>query len=155
MFDSILCWETMEHFNFNPVAFVRELHRVLKPGGRIYITVPNRASFQGLFGAIFGGDDTQLIDRYFTFENHRVNGKLAFYGFHWREYTRTELDHLFRRLGFEVVCNTFVAFQDVGRISKRRKAARLANRVLGGVFKRYGTNVYLIAQKGQKQVQDA
>src|SRR6266498_2075039 len=30
-FDTVLCWETMEHFNFNPVKFVRELFRVLKP----------------------------------------------------------------------------------------------------------------------------
>src|SRR5260370_38375815 len=28
-YDTILCWETMEHFNFNPVKFVRELYRVL------------------------------------------------------------------------------------------------------------------------------
>ena len=42
-FDTILCWETMEHFNFNPVKFVRDLHRLLKPGGVACITVPNRA----------------------------------------------------------------------------------------------------------------
>ena len=39
-YDTILCWETMEHFNFNPVKFVRELHRVLKPGG-VFVIVPN------------------------------------------------------------------------------------------------------------------
>jgi len=44
-FDTILCWETMEHFNFNPVTFVRELRRILKPGGKVCITVPNKASF--------------------------------------------------------------------------------------------------------------
>ncbi len=137
----------MEHFNFNPVAFVRELHRVLKPVGRIYLTVPNRASFQSLFGSIFGRDDAHGIDQYFTFENHRSNGKLGFYGFHWREYTRTELEHLFRRVGFKVTCNTFVAFQDIGEVSKRRQGARLASRVLGAMFKRYGTNVYLVGQK--------
>jgi SAM-dependent methyltransferase len=32
-FDFITCWETMEHFNFNPVGFVKDLRRILKPGG--------------------------------------------------------------------------------------------------------------------------
>ncbi|MFM2294888.1 MAG: hypothetical protein RLZZ350_1301, partial [Verrucomicrobiota bacterium] len=45
-FDLLSCWETMEHFNFNPVGFVRELHRVLKPGGQAFITVPNVASLE-------------------------------------------------------------------------------------------------------------
>lgn len=147
-FDNILCWETMEHFNFNPVAFVRELHRVLKPGGRIYITVPNRASFQSLSGLIFGKDDKHRIDQHFTYENHHSNGKLAWYGFHWYEYTRTELEHLFTRVGFKGRCNTFVTFQNIGgKTSMLRKVARVASRSLGRLLRRYGTNVYLIAQK--------
>jgi SAM-dependent methyltransferase len=44
----------MEHFNFNPVKFVREFRRVLKPGGKAYINVPNNASFQNLVSLIFG-----------------------------------------------------------------------------------------------------
>lgn len=38
-FDSILCSQVLEHV-FNPDVFVREICRVLKPGGKLLLTVP-------------------------------------------------------------------------------------------------------------------
>jgi SAM-dependent methyltransferase len=38
-FDSILCNQVLEHV-FNPAEFLGELHRVLKPGGRLLLTIP-------------------------------------------------------------------------------------------------------------------
>ena len=38
-FDSVLCNQVLEHV-FNPNEFVAEIHRVLKPGGRLLLTVP-------------------------------------------------------------------------------------------------------------------
>lgn len=38
-FDSVLCNQVLEHV-FNPNEFVAEMHRVLKPGGRVVLTVP-------------------------------------------------------------------------------------------------------------------
>jgi len=148
-FDTVLCWETMEHFNFNPVKFVRELRRVLKPGGRAYITVPNKASFQALLRLAFGRAEDHLIRPYFTFEDYRCNGRKVFYGFHWREYSRPELALLFGTAGFKVrQSGTFVAFQTpVEKPSVPRRLARAANTVLAGVFRRYGTHVCLIAEK--------
>lgn len=147
-FDTILCWETMEHFNFNPVPFVRELYRMLKPGGRVYITVPNKASFQNIVALVFGRFEKRAIDAYYHFEEYSSNEKKAFYGFHWREYSRVELAHLFEKAGFTICkCNTFVAFQVHPDISVARRVARQASRLLGAIFRRYGTNVYLVAQK--------
>jgi SAM-dependent methyltransferase len=146
-FNTILCWETMEHFSFNPVKFVRELRRVLKPGGCAYITVPNKASFQSLFALLVGRPEP-LIDSYFEFENYSSNGKKVFYGFHWREYSRSELQRLFARAGFKVKqCNTFVVFHASSRPSLARSFARTADTLLAGLFRRYGTNVYLVAEK--------
>lgn len=53
-FDAVVCFETMEHFPFNPVPFVRDLHRVLRPGGRVFITVPNQAKLDKRL-ALLGG----------------------------------------------------------------------------------------------------
>lgn len=147
-FDTILCWETMEHFNFNPVTFVREIHRILKPGGKAYITVPNKASFQNLVRLIFGRFENEAIDGYYTFENYRSNGKRAFYGFHWREYSLGELPLLFRRAGFSgLQSGTFVSFHAHRKISLARHAARGASLLFGRLLPRFGTNVYLIARK--------
>lgn len=38
-FDSVLCNQVLEHV-FVPDAFLEEIHRVLKPGGRLLLTVP-------------------------------------------------------------------------------------------------------------------
>ena len=38
-FDALLCNQVLEHV-FNPNEFVAEMHRVLKPGGRLVLTVP-------------------------------------------------------------------------------------------------------------------
>jgi SAM-dependent methyltransferase len=148
-FDTILCWETMEHFNFNPVKFVRELRRVLKPGGRAYITVPNKASFQAVLGLIFGRSERQLIQHYFTFEDYTCNGRKAFYGFHWREYSPPELTQLFSTAGFKVLqSDTFVAYQIQARQpSLPRLIARAANTLVASILRRYGTHVCLIAEK--------
>jgi SAM-dependent methyltransferase len=39
IFDSVLCNQVLEHV-FNPDQFLREIHRVLKPGGKLLLTVP-------------------------------------------------------------------------------------------------------------------
>ena len=38
-FDGVLCSQVLEHV-FTPDAFVAEIHRVLRPGGRLLLTVP-------------------------------------------------------------------------------------------------------------------
>ncbi|MBI4872215.1 MAG: methyltransferase domain-containing protein [Candidatus Riflebacteria bacterium] len=39
VFEAILCTQTLEHLEF-PRESIAELHRVLKPGGKLFVTVP-------------------------------------------------------------------------------------------------------------------
>ena len=39
-FDAIICFETLEHI-YPPETFIKELNRVLKPGGELLLTCPN------------------------------------------------------------------------------------------------------------------
>jgi SAM-dependent methyltransferase len=147
-FDTVLCWETMEHFNFNPVKFVRELHRVVKPGGRICVTVPNRASFQSLAGLLLGKGEQFAIDTYYQFENHEMNGRKVFYGFHWREYSPSELGQLFAKGGFQVnACGSFTAFQNASNLGVARRIARGVVKTAANVFPRFGTHAFVTATK--------
>jgi SAM-dependent methyltransferase len=146
--DTILCWETMEHFNFNPVKFVRELHRILKPGGRVCITVPNKASFQSVVALVLGRGEKTLIQNFYHFEDYESDGKKAFYGFHWREYSPPELAQLFSQAGFNIrSTGSFTAFQDHGTLGIGRRLARKFSEIGTSIFPRYGTHVYLEAGK--------
>lgn len=46
-FDCILCLETIEHIQ-NPMAFLEEFHRLLKPGGYLILSTPNALSCQNI-----------------------------------------------------------------------------------------------------------
>lgn len=47
-FDTVISCETIEHVT-DPVAALRELHRVLRPGGRLLVTTPNYLGPFGLY----------------------------------------------------------------------------------------------------------
>jgi SAM-dependent methyltransferase len=47
-FDVVLASHLIEHLNY-PDSFVREVRRILKPGGRFYVTTPNIRGFQARF----------------------------------------------------------------------------------------------------------
>ena len=44
-FDQVIIWHVLEHLN-DPVGTLREAHRILKPGGRLIVAVPNFSSLQ-------------------------------------------------------------------------------------------------------------
>jgi SAM-dependent methyltransferase len=50
-FDLIFCEYVVEHLE-DPASALRDLHRVLKPGGRILILTPNRNSYKVLGAAV-------------------------------------------------------------------------------------------------------
>lgn len=57
LFDLVVIWHVLEHLPA-PAETIRECHRILKPGGRLIVAVPNFSSFQ----ATWSGPDWFHLD---------------------------------------------------------------------------------------------
>jgi 2-polyprenyl-3-methyl-5-hydroxy-6-metoxy-1,4-benzoquinol methylase len=78
-FDVAVCYETIEHVHYEEtLVALKELYRVLKPGGKLFISTPNR---------------------YFTFALQLMGMKNPF---HFYEFRPRELRQVLENCGFEV-----------------------------------------------------
>jgi SAM-dependent methyltransferase len=98
-FDAVVFNELFEHLRINPIFTMREVHRVLEPGGRLLLSTPNLRSFRGI---------RNLVVRH---QGHAVSGgiyrqyeKLDALGHmgHVKEYTPREVSDFLGRIGFRV-----------------------------------------------------
>ena len=143
-FDVIICWETMEHFNFNPVGFVKELRRVLKPGGIATLTVPNRANLEHRIKMLLGRPMGETIESYYVFYTQPG----PFFGWHWREYTLKEFVELFERENFLIESASYLTyFMNRARISYARAEYRFMARVVSRIVPSFGTICALVVRK--------
>lgn len=101
-FDMVLFCEVLEHLTVDPLHAMRELKRVLKPGGRLILTTPNAARIENVSAFVEGRN---IYDPY---------SKYGAYGRHNREYTRHELIQLLNHCGFETeTCYTANVHDDI------------------------------------------
>jgi 2-polyprenyl-3-methyl-5-hydroxy-6-metoxy-1,4-benzoquinol methylase len=59
-FDVVVCSETIEHLE-NPRHVFRCLHRLVRPGGMLLLTMPNQESIRSYAGLLFAGHFTQFL----------------------------------------------------------------------------------------------
>jgi 2-polyprenyl-3-methyl-5-hydroxy-6-metoxy-1,4-benzoquinol methylase len=77
-FDLVLASHLIEHLN-DPAGFVREVFRLLRPGGRFLLTTPNIAGFQA---RLFGGRwRSAIFDHLYLFSIRTAKALLAAPGF--------------------------------------------------------------------------
>ncbi|MBI5388366.1 MAG: class I SAM-dependent methyltransferase [Verrucomicrobia bacterium] len=144
-FDAVVCFEMMEHLNFNPVVFVRELRRILKPGGRAYVQVPNLVKLDSRIQLLLGKTIRTPVDEYYQFADYNCG---EFLGFHWREYALGELVDLFSRSQFQIeqACHV-MSFQDRTQCGLGRRVKRLLGQGAVALVPSLATNCALIARK--------
>jgi 2-polyprenyl-3-methyl-5-hydroxy-6-metoxy-1,4-benzoquinol methylase len=96
-FDAVIMCEVLEHLNFNPLPLLKEINRVLKPGGLFYLSLPNGANVRNRLDILRGHPIQVSVGSFFDQLNSRhpeiVNG-------HWKEYTAGEIREMLTPLGF-------------------------------------------------------
>ena len=103
-FDAVILCEILEHLNFNPLPALLEINRVLKPGGVIYIGMPNQASLTNRLRLLRGKSIHNPMQDFFLQLDRSSN---MIVGLHWREYTMAETLELISKMGFETVENYY------------------------------------------------
>ena len=89
-FDVVVFCEIIEHLQFDPFSALKEIKRILKPGGQLIVTTPNVARLDNVFQIAAGKN---INDRYSGYGP---------YGRHNREYTQAEIESLLQLMGFAV-----------------------------------------------------
>jgi SAM-dependent methyltransferase len=94
-FDLVTAMEVIEHVSSSPRAFVKEIKRVLKPGGSIFIATPNAASWAKILRQLHHAPSYDSKPYSEDFGPRHVMC-------HVYEYTPWELKGLLRSEGFEI-----------------------------------------------------
>lgn len=89
--DAVVANQVIEHI-IEPAGFVREIHRILRPGGRCIITTPNIRYLKNILHLIFSGYGPR------TAGGNRLDG--AWDDGHVHYFTHRDLRELFAEVGF-------------------------------------------------------
>lgn len=129
--DILTACEILEHFDLFPARFAAEARRVLKPGGRLVITVPNVASIANIIKLLFQ-------------KNIYMRWRSDPTGRHKHEFTAVQLRAFADYLGMEVERAGFMPSPTSDKFALRpvyRLLARLP------VLRRYSPVLYLVARQ--------
>jgi SAM-dependent methyltransferase len=140
-FDFVIMCETLEHLNFNPLPAIKEINRVMKPGGLLYLTVPNQLSAGNRLKLLRGETIQASVGQFYEQLDLSLN---MIVGLHWREYSKADLYALLEPMGFAVRHHYF--YQD----DKRHRYKRLKfsfKDVLGEFFPSLRPVHVLLAEK--------
>ncbi len=115
-FSFVVFTEVFEHLRIDPIFTIKEIHRVLKPDGLMYLTTPNVYAAERVFNFILG---IGLYDPYKEFEKLYILGHMG----HVREYAHHEVKQFLKSTGFEVLSVQYRNYQS----STGRKVSGLFN----------------------------
>jgi len=121
-FDAVVICEVIEHLNFNPLPLLKEINRVLKKDGYIYVGMPNQASFDNRLKLLKGMSIHNPIEDFLKQLDKKEN---MIVGLHWREYTMSETVELLGKMGFETIKKYYFRGEQENKNSVKRSIKSL------------------------------
>lgn len=117
-FDVVVMCEVLEHLNFNPLPLLKEINRILSPGGLFYLSLPNYARMKNRKAILRGNAAGITVDEFFAQLDPKssliANG-------HWREYTMPEVRAMLEPLGFRLQDHYYFSYGETLQGSSVKK----------------------------------
>ena len=100
-FDAVVCCQVLEHFTHSHLPAMKEMWRVLRPGGIVEVDVPNVACFRNRSRILRGKNITYDYAEHYLHAQPVLYKGMSFYPRrHNREFTQSELSLLLQGAGF-------------------------------------------------------
>ena len=100
-FDAVVCSQALEHFSHSHLFAVREMNRVIRPGGILELDVPNVVCLRNRSRLLRGKNITWDYEEFYLRAEPILQNGMSFFPIrHNREFTIDELRLLFREGGF-------------------------------------------------------
>ena len=103
-FDAVVCCQVLEHFSHSHLPAMKEIWRVLRPGGIVEVDVPNAASFRNRSRMLRGKHITYDYEEHYLYAMPILYKGMSFFPRrHNREFTKLDLEILLRASGFREI----------------------------------------------------
>jgi SAM-dependent methyltransferase len=129
-FDAVVLSQTIEHFTYSPLQPLREIIRIVKPGGFILIDAPNISSFRNISRLIRGKTLHWDLKKHYLEQKPEVRNGIPYYDRHNREYSMQDLRDIAGFFGLELEMARY--YSSYNR-HKRGMIAVLASRIRDGI----------------------
>ncbi len=138
-YDAVVMTEVFEHLRDYPIRSLQEVHRILRPGGRLFFTTPNQAHLLNRL-RLLGGRNTQtpLPDWVGGIPHAR----------HAREYLFSEIDELMALADLRVVRRESRHFHvAAGRTSSAARIGKRAVALIARARPTLGPQIIVVAER--------
>ena len=103
-FDAVVCCQVLEHFSHSHLPAMKEIRRVLRPGGIVEVDVPNAASFRNRSRMLRGKHITYDYEEHYLHAAPILYKGMSFFPRrHNREFTKSDLEILLRASGYREI----------------------------------------------------
>ncbi|MBH0184738.1 MAG: class I SAM-dependent methyltransferase [Nitrospira sp.] len=103
-FDAVVCCQVLEHFSHSHLPAMKEIRRVLRPGGIVEVDVPNAASFRNRSRMVRGKHITYDYEEHYLYAAPILYKGMSFFPRrHNREFTKSDLEVLLRASGYREI----------------------------------------------------